>query len=122
MLEVTLVCSSQRECNTTQTDGSSSSSARLRRANRADALACVWDVRQVWREILGELVAHDALVVLGKGLGAFEVTVRGAPLPPCCCAWRAPQAHLLLSPAFVLLPLPAIVFPAPALRAARTRA
>ena len=101
---------------------SSSSSARLRRANRADALACVWDVRQVWREILGELVAHDALVVLGKGLGAFEVTVRGAPLPPCCCAWRAPQAHLLLSPAFVLLPLPAIVFPAPALRAARTRA
>ena len=75
----------------------------------------------MWRGILGELVAHDALVVLGKGLGAFEVTVRGTPLPPCCCAWRAPRARLLLPPAFVLLPPPAFVVPAPALRAPRTR-
>lgn len=30
---------------------------------------------QVVREIVGELVEHDALLVLGKGLGAFEITV-----------------------------------------------
>lgn len=76
----------------------------------------------MWRLILGELVAHDALVVLGKGLGAFEVTVCGAPLPPYCCAWLASRARLLLLPAFVLLPLLAFVFPASALRAPRTRA
>ncbi len=30
----------------------------------------------VWREILRSLIEHDALLILGKGLGAFEVTAR----------------------------------------------
>ena len=36
--------------------------------------------RQVVREIVGSLVEHDALLVLGKGLGAFEITVAATPL------------------------------------------
>ncbi len=30
-------------------------------------------MREVWREMLAELVEHDALLVLGKGMGAFSV-------------------------------------------------
>ena len=47
----------------------------------------------VWRSIVGELVEHDALLVLGKGLGAFEITVRPLLLAALAFAARTPLAE-----------------------------
>ena len=46
----------------------------------------------VWRSIVGELIEHDALLVLGKGLGAFEITVRPLLFAALAVAARTPLA------------------------------